>query len=253
MFAFLKFFKRDFMKINFTTEMTVCKYETKTAQSIYAEMRSNLPAACLAFRNKSNYREDLDEIYSIIQPQVASVILNESDKRMLEDAIFIMIQNGISFAPSSNTSFLTNNAGNTRKILYEPLFEKYLTYAVSLRLTQDKLPKILAPEVAYRHMKSTYQYLLHAHEANLQDYAKDSFDTSKMNPVRLEKPLQSKQAMVPEKAKEVETKEKKQETMWGNIFGSLKRTKPDDDVQINDNMFGARVKIKNSSQMNGFK
>ena len=104
-----------------------------------------------------------------------------------------------------------------------------------------------------RHMKSTYQYLLHAYEANLQDYAKDSFDTDKMKPVRIEKVLPSKQTIVPEKAVQVETQEKKQETMWGNIFGSLKRSKPDDDVKINDNMFGARVKIKNSSQMNGFK
>ena len=58
------------------------------------------------------------------------MILNGVDKRLLEDAIFIMIQNGISFAPSSNTSFLANAAGNTRKLLYEPLFEKYLTYGV---------------------------------------------------------------------------------------------------------------------------
>ncbi len=135
MFAFMKFFKRDYMKINYVSEITGYKYDMRAAETIFNEMKSHLPAKVLAFKNKFNYREDLDFIYSIIQPDIETNFVNEEQRQILEDAIFIMIENGISFAPSTSSAFITNKSGNSRRVLYEPLFEKYMVYGVSIKLT----------------------------------------------------------------------------------------------------------------------
>lgn len=129
--AFLKCCKRDWMKVNYTTEITSYKYDMKSAATMYSEMRNNLPEQSLAFRNKYSYKEDMDIIYSIIQPNVESNFVSEEIGKMLEDAILIMIENGISFANSSTSlATITNRQGNQRRALYEPLFEKYMIYGV---------------------------------------------------------------------------------------------------------------------------
>lgn len=131
MFAFLKFCKRDWMKINYTSEITSYRYDMKTAANVYNEMRSSLPVRCLAFRNKYSYKEDMDIVYSIIQPNVESNFVSDEVRRVLEDAILIMIENGISFANSNSVLTLTNSQGNQRRVLYEPQFEKYMIYGVN--------------------------------------------------------------------------------------------------------------------------
>lgn len=131
MMAFLKCCKRDWMKVNYTTEITSYKYDMKSAATMYSEMRNNLPEQSLAFRNKYSYKEDMDIIYSIIQPNVESNFVSEEVGKMLEDAILIMIENGISFSNSSTSlATITNRLGNQRRALYEPLFEKYMIYGV---------------------------------------------------------------------------------------------------------------------------
>lgn len=134
MMAFLKCCKRDWMKVNYTTEITSYKYEMKKAATMYSEMRGNLPERNLAFRSKYGYKEDMDIIYSIIQPNVESNFVSDDVRKMLEDAILIMIENGISFANSTNLTMITNSQGNQRRALYEPLFEKYMVYGVELFL-----------------------------------------------------------------------------------------------------------------------
>lgn len=130
MFGFLKFCKRDWMKVNYTSEVTGYRYEMRTAANIYAEMRSNLPPKSLAFRNKYSYKADMDMIYSIIQPSIDSNFVSPEQRKMLEDAILIMIENGISFAAGTSNSNITNRQGNTKRALYEPQFEKYMIYGV---------------------------------------------------------------------------------------------------------------------------
>ena len=128
------------MKINYTTEVTSYKYEMKTAANVYAEMRSNLPASSIAFRNKYSYKADMDMIYSIIQPTIESNFVNPEQKKILEDAIFIMIENGISFTAGTSSVMIANRQGNMRRSLYEPQFEKYMIYGV-YRSNPGRTPK----------------------------------------------------------------------------------------------------------------
>ena len=130
MIGFLKFCKRDWMKVNYTSEVTGYKYEMKTAVNVYAEMRANLPPTSLAFRNKFSYKEDMDIVYSIIQPSIDSNFVNPEQKKILEDAIFIMIENGISFAAGATPTTIATRGGLTRRAIYEPQFEKYMVYGV---------------------------------------------------------------------------------------------------------------------------
>lgn len=163
MYAFTRFFKRDWMKVNFTSEISSYIYETKTAQNIFTEMKNNLPPSSAAFRSSFSYRTDLDLVYSIIQPHIDSNFLSPEEHKIMVDSIFIMIENGICFAPSTNNSFVTNSKGNSRRVTYEPAFEKYLIYA-------DELPKVLITDIALRHMQNNYQYMTHVYEARLSNF-----------------------------------------------------------------------------------
>lgn len=129
------------MKVNYTTEITSYKYEMKTALNVYNEMRNCLPVRSLAFRNKYSYKEDMDIIYSIIQPNIESNFVSEEARKMLEDAILIMLENGINFANSTSVATLSNSQGNQRRVLYEPLFEKYMIYGVSCINGRTNYPK----------------------------------------------------------------------------------------------------------------
>jgi len=162
-YAFTRFFKRDWMKVNFTSEISSYIYEMKTAQNIFIEMRNNLPPSSAAFRTNFSYRTDLDLVYSIIQPHIDSNFLTPEEHKIMVDSIFIMIENGISFAPSTNNSFITNSKGNSRRVTYEPAFEKYLIYA-------DELPKVLITDIALRHMQNNYQYMTHVYEARISSF-----------------------------------------------------------------------------------
>lgn len=129
------------MKVNYTSEVTGYKYEMKTAVNVYAEMRANLPATSLAFRNKFSYKEDMDIIYSIIQPGIDSNFVSPEQKKNLENAIFIMIENGISFAAGATTTTIATRGGLTRRAIYEPQFEKYMVYGVRLIYFRKICPK----------------------------------------------------------------------------------------------------------------
>lgn len=102
----------------------------KTAMNVYAEMRSNLPPTSLAFRNKYSYKEDMDMVYSIIQPSIDTNFVNPEQRKILEDAIFIMLENGIAFAAGTAPTTISTRGGLTRRAIYEPQFEKYMVYGV---------------------------------------------------------------------------------------------------------------------------
>ena len=163
LYAFTRFFKRDLMKFNYVSEMTTNSFEVRTAKNLFAEMKNNLPALSVAFRTGNSYKLDLDMIYHIIQPQMESNFLTPEEHKTMVDSIFIMIENGISFAPSTSTVFIKNSKGNSRRALYEPAFEKYLIYA-------DELPRVVISDIALRHMLNNYQYMTHVYDAQIPDF-----------------------------------------------------------------------------------
>lgn len=158
LYAYSNFFKKDWMRINYTSEVSSLRFESKKAEKVFTEMRNSLPPICQAFNSVKDYREDLNFIYEIIQPSIESNFLGPEEKKMIQDTILIMLQNGISFASSSNPSFLTNSKGNSRKALYEPLFEKYL-------MNGDSFPRVTLSDLALRQLQSNFQYMRHVYEA----------------------------------------------------------------------------------------
>lgn len=57
--------------------------------------QANLPLD-LAFKTRLNYRLDFDDLYGVIQPTVKTNFITDVEKEHIVNAIFIMIQNGIS-------------------------------------------------------------------------------------------------------------------------------------------------------------
>ena len=179
MLAFSRFYKRDFMKVAYTSELSNMRYERAIAESVFSEMRNALPPSGMAFINKSDYKLELDQIYTIIQPKIESNFVTPEERRLMEDSMLIMIQNGITFAGSTSQNYITNSKGNTRKAIYEPAFEKYLIYG-------DELPKVLISDLALRHMQNNFQYFTHVYEAGIGEFEmktltwgeKEAFGTS---------------------------------------------------------------------------
>lgn len=145
------------------------------SQKMFDQLRrANLPLN-LAYRTRVNYRLDFDDLYGVIQPRVNSNFITLKEKQHLINAMFIMIQNGISLAVKVNTqtakplnsiynknqwnnnqkdnfqkqqhysnskknNILVNAAGtSSRGFIFAPEFEKYLIYGVSLLLSIKEL------------------------------------------------------------------------------------------------------------------
>lgn len=231
LFAFMKFFHKDYMKVNYISEISSAAYERRVAENIFAEMRSNLPPLSLAYTNKQSYREQIDYLYRIIQPHIDSNFVNPIERKSMEDAILLMIQNGISFAPSNSNVYLTNKLGNSRRAMYEPAFEKYLIYA-------DELPKLNISEIALRHMQSNFQYMIHVHEAGIKDFeikTGQSFDKENSRNIPKVTTAMSEESL---------SKPKDQAPILGNVYGSLKRHSRDTDQFVYEFFEGSTNKIK---------
>jgi hypothetical protein len=86
--------------------------QIKSAE-VFDNMRnSNLPIN-LAFRTRSSYRLDFDDLYGIIQPQVKANFITNLEKQHIINSIFIMIQNGISLASKAVNLIKQSTSDNT--------------------------------------------------------------------------------------------------------------------------------------------
>lgn len=140
--------------------LTSLYFKRKDCMKMFDQLRyANLPIN-LAFRTRTNYRLDFDDLYGVIQPRVKANFITKKEKQHVVNAMFIMIQNGISLAAKTNTvskpilnpfskykkpvekkpvsdfkkkdeNVLMNEAGtSSRGFIFAPQFEKYLVYGV---------------------------------------------------------------------------------------------------------------------------
>lgn len=134
-FAFFNFSfgKYDKKQIEMPKKMGALRYERNDCSKIFDEMRYHLPEMSICFQTKLNYRLEFDHVYSIIQPKVKTGFITPKEKQNVINAIFIMIQNGISLcsqAGDKTEKKIEDSNGVSRGVVFEPQFEKYLVYKV---------------------------------------------------------------------------------------------------------------------------
>lgn len=170
---------------------------------------ANLPIN-LAFRTRTNYRLDFDDLYGVIQPRVKANFITKKEKQHVVNAMFIMIQNGISLAAKTNTvskpilnpfskykkpvekkpvsdfkkkdeNVLMNEAGtSSRGFIFAPQFEKYLVYGVhksnnlQILTFQEELPFERLNEWAKIHIRNNYKFLEHVLDTNSSQWVKNN-------------------------------------------------------------------------------
>lgn len=242
--AFSRFYKRDFMKVAYTSELSGMRYERAIAESVFAEMRNSLPPSGMAFTSKSDYKLELDQIYTIIQPKIESNFVAPEERRLMEDSMLIMIQNGMTFAGSTSQNYITNSKGNTRKAIYEPAFEKYLIYG-------DELPKVLISDLALRHMQNNFQYFTHVYEAGIGEFEmktltwgeKEAFGASATgaDKTNLGKVSASTTATGASSAQNNTNNNNEQ---ISNLYGTLKRQSKETDIFLYEYFEGSTNKVK---------
>lgn len=135
LFAFfnISFGKFDRRQIEMPKQIGSLSFEKRECTKIFEEMRNTLPEISICFQNKLNYRLDFDYVYSIIQPRVKTGFITPKEKEILINALFIMIQNGISLSSNSGEkgeNKIEDLNGVSRGVIFEPQFEKYLVYKV---------------------------------------------------------------------------------------------------------------------------
>ena len=118
-----------------TRAITSLPYEQRACSKVFRQMLDSVPPHIRCFRTVTSYRLMFDKLYSIIQPTVKTNFISVLEKRQVLDAIFIMIENGISVARFSDPGdwrlSLEVKSGVKRGVVFEPFFEKYLVYRVS--------------------------------------------------------------------------------------------------------------------------
>lgn len=117
-------------QLQFGSELAKLYKQRKDANNTFFEMRNSLPTRDYCYRTSLNYRLEFDYIFSLIQPSINKRFLDESEKTKIMDAVFIMIQNGISLNNEEKNEFITNSTGIKQRLSYLPNFEKYLIYLV---------------------------------------------------------------------------------------------------------------------------
>lgn len=213
------------MKVNFTTELSSNRYEKNQAERMLKDLMNTRPSSSRMFLNKHSYKEELDMIYFIIQPQIESTILTPKDKKQIENALLIMLENGISLS-SNNSIFITNSKGNSRRAIYEPAFEKYMIY-------DNELPRQIVTDVSLRHIQNNYKYVQHQVECGTNPISLLNLDKGRKvgDDEDDRKDQDGKNGMVKEE--------------YGNVYGSLKRRKTGDSTLFHYEYFeGSTNKIK---------
>ena len=235
------------MKVVFTSELSGARYERSVAESVFAEMRNAMPPVGMAFVSKSEYKMELDQIYTIIQPKVESNFVTPEERRLMEDAMLIMIQNGISFAGSTSQTYITNSKGNTRRAIYEPGFEKYLIYG-------DELPKVLISDVALRHMQNNFLYFTHVYEAGIGEFEmktltwgeKEAFGTNSgaAGDKSAAERRHNQYGLTSGNANSSGGADNSQAGQIGNLYGTLKRHSKETDLFLYEYFEGSTNKVK---------
>lgn len=83
-------------------KLTSLHFKKKECVKLFDQLRNaNLPIN-LAFRTRTNYRLDFDDLYGVIQPRVKANFITKKEKQHVVNGIFIMIQNGICLAAKTN-------------------------------------------------------------------------------------------------------------------------------------------------------
>lgn len=87
-------------------------------------MRRSNSALDLAFKTRLNYRLDFDDLYGVIQPTVKTNFITEVEKEHIVNAIFIMIQNGISLTVKNDLNQFIHEDTNKEKEESKPQVAK---------------------------------------------------------------------------------------------------------------------------------
>ena len=170
-FAYMNFTMESKKYLKYSSDINSMRFKAQESQNLFEGMRRSRPLIQEIFTTYLTYRLDFDYIYQIIQPVIQSNFLNAQEKKIMKDAILIMIDNGISLIPSSMNTTIKNSIGQSFSLIYDPPFEKFLCYNVkSLFNLKNEFPKTFITERAKIIIKNNYEFLIQIKEAGITKF-----------------------------------------------------------------------------------